>query len=89
MTILPIYNIIALPGAKLWLQTNLYRELSDKTPVVGERVTLLAPKEEKPRAQLTADSFQPIGNCKACWTISGSDSRNTAFATAAPKVWKA
>ncbi len=61
MTILPIYNIIALPGAKLWLQTNLYRELSDKTPVVGERVTLLAQKEEKPRAQLTADSFQPIG----------------------------
>ena len=58
MTILPIYNIIALPGAKLWLQTNLYRELSDKTPVVGERVTLLAPKEEKPRAQLTAESFQ-------------------------------
>ena len=31
MTILPIYNIIALPGAKLWLQTNLYKELTDKT----------------------------------------------------------
>ena len=61
MTVLPIYNIIALPGAKLWLQTNVYRELADKTPVIGERVTLLAQKEEKPRAQLTAESFQPIG----------------------------
>ena len=60
MTILPVYNIIALPGAKLWLQNNIYKELSDKTPVVGERVTLLYQKEEKPRAQLTADSFQPI-----------------------------
>ena len=72
MTILPIYNIIALPGAKLWLQTNLYRELSDKTPVVGERVTLLAPKEEKPRAQLTADSFQPIGVAGAICEINDS-----------------
>ncbi len=61
MTILPIYNIIALPGAKLWLQTSIYKELSDKTPAVGERVTLLAQKEEVPRARLTADNFQPIG----------------------------
>ena len=49
MTMLPIYNIIALPGAKLWLQTNLYKELTDKTPVVGERVTLLAQKEAECR----------------------------------------
>ena len=62
MTILPIYNIIALPGAKLWLQTNLYRELSDKTPVMGERVTLLAPKEEKPRAQLAAAVYASNAN---------------------------
>ena len=61
MTVLPIYNIIALPGAKLWLQTSLYKELSDKTPVTGERVTLLAQKEERPRSRLTADNFQPIG----------------------------
>lgn len=61
MTILPIYNIIALPDSKLWLQNNIYTDFAKKAPVEGERVTLLAQKEEKPRDQLTADNFQPIG----------------------------
>ena len=61
MTILPIYNIIALPDSKLWLQNNIYTDFAKKAPVEGERVTLLAQKEEKPRDQLAADNFQPIG----------------------------
>ncbi len=61
MTMLPIYNIIALPGAKLWLQTSIYNRFTDKAPTVGERVTLLAQKEERDWDQATADNFQPIG----------------------------
>ncbi len=61
MIMLPIYKVIALPGSKLWLQTGIYKELSGKEPVTGERVTLLAQKEEKPKKQLTAENFQPIG----------------------------
>ena len=61
MTIIPIYNIIALPGAKLWLQNSIYTEFTGKAPAEGERVTLLAQKEEKPRTQQTAENFQPIG----------------------------
>jgi len=61
MAIMPLYNIIALPGAKLWLQPNVYRELTGKAPVQGERVTLLVQREQQPRAALNADSFQPIG----------------------------
>ena len=51
MTMLPIYNIIALPGAKLWLQTEIYNQFTDKAPTVGERVTLLAQKEERDRVR--------------------------------------
>ena len=61
MSVMPLYNIIALPGAKLWLQTRIYRELAGKAPVVGERVTLLCQKQEQPRAALDADSFRPVG----------------------------
>ena len=61
MSVMPLYNIIALPGAKLWLQTKIYEELTGKAPVSGERVTLLVQKEEQPRKALTADSFRPIG----------------------------
>ncbi|MBQ8954853.1 MAG: endopeptidase La [Clostridia bacterium] len=61
MSIMPLYNIIALPGAKLWLQAKIYQELAGKAPVSGEQVTLLVQKEETPRKALTAGSFQPIG----------------------------
>ena len=61
MSVMPLYNIIALPGAKLWLQTRIYKELTGKAPVEGERVTLLVQKDEQPRAALDGDSFRPIG----------------------------
>ena len=61
MSIMPLYNIIALPGAKLWLQVKAYQSLTGKAPASGERVTLLMQKEEAPRNALTADSFQSIG----------------------------
>ena len=61
MSVMPIYNMIALPGTKLWLQTNVYKELTGRAPVSGERVTLLMQKEAQSRRALTAESFQPIG----------------------------
>lgn len=61
MSMLPIYRIIALPGAKLWLQGSIYTQFANKAPVTGERVTLLAQKEENMKEDLSADNFQPIG----------------------------
>ena len=71
MSVMPLYNMIALPGAKLWLQTNVYRELTGKAPVSGERVTLLMQREAQPRKALTADSFQPIGVVGSISEIAG------------------
>ena len=61
MSIMPLYNMIALPGARLWLRGSVYRELTGKTPVEGEKVTILMQKEEQGRRALTAESFHPIG----------------------------
>ena len=61
MSVMPLNNIIVLPGAKLWLQSNSYKELTGKAPVAGERVTLLMQKDEQPRRALSAESFHPIG----------------------------
>ena len=57
MTILPIYKMIVLPGAKVWMQTKFYKEYAQKAAVLGERVAFLAQKEEKPRDQLSEDGF--------------------------------
>ena len=61
MSIMPIYNMIALPGARLWLRGNVYRELTGKAPQPGEKVTVLMQKEERDRSALSAESFYPIG----------------------------
>ncbi len=61
MAIMPLYNMIALPGARLWLRGAVYRELTGKAPVEGDKVTILMQKEDEGRKDLTADSFHPIG----------------------------
>ena len=61
MSILPIYKIIALPGSKLWLQNSIYTSFSQKAAVAGDRVTLLAQKEEKDAGEQREENFQPIG----------------------------
>ena len=58
---MPLYNMLVLPGAKFWLHTNVYRELTGKDPEQGERVTLLMQKADLERRALDADSFYPIG----------------------------
>ena len=61
MSVMPLYNMIALPGARLWLRGSVYRELTGKAPVEGEKVTILMQKEDEGRKALTAESFRPIG----------------------------
>ena len=61
MAIMPLYNMIALPGARLWLRGAVYRELTGKAPVEGDKVTILMQKEDEGRKDLTADSFHSIG----------------------------
>ena len=61
MSIMPLYNMIALPGARLWLRGSVYRELTGKAPVEGEKVTILMQREDEGRRALSADSFHPIG----------------------------
>ena len=61
MAIMPLYNMIALPGARLWLRSAVYRELTGKMPVEGDKVTILMQKEDEGRKDLTADSFHSIG----------------------------
>ena len=60
MAVLPLYNVLALPGAKLWLREADYRSLTGKAPIVGERVTILAQKDDTGRYDLDVDSFYPI-----------------------------
>ena len=60
MSVLPIYHVIALPGAKLWLRQEFYRQQTGKTASVGDKVTVLFQKDQLSRSELTGDSFYNI-----------------------------
>ena len=60
MSILPLYNVLALPGARMWLRKKDYTLLTGKEPVPEERVTLLMQREDEGRGDLSSGSFYPI-----------------------------
>lgn len=61
MTVIPIYNVIVLPGVTFYFQKDFFRELTGKTPVEGEELLFLHLKSEKKREELTVDDIYPIG----------------------------
>ena len=61
MAVVPVYNILAVPGANIPLSLERFEKMIGRVPVSGERVTLIFMKEEKSREELVSDDFYPIG----------------------------
>ena len=61
MTILPVYNMLAVPDVHEVFQIEYFRTMTGKNPVEGENITVIFAKEETARDELTEDSFYPIG----------------------------
>ncbi len=61
MTIVPVYNAILVPNSTVYLQSDLYKRATGRSPVTEEKVTLIVSKEARTREELTAESFYPIG----------------------------
>ncbi len=61
MTVIPVYNVLALPGANIYLKTDLCRRMTGRMPTVDEKVMLLPLRENISREQIRENSFYPIG----------------------------
>lgn len=61
MTIVPVYDILLVPNATLYLRNDIYTAMSGRVPAVDEKVTLIVEKEPRKREELTSESFYPIG----------------------------
>jgi ATP-dependent Lon protease len=61
MTVLPTYNILLVPHARMYLRTALFKSLAGRDPEADEKVTLLVMREPVRRAELTHESVYPIG----------------------------
>ncbi|MGI6107541.1 MAG: endopeptidase La [Lachnospiraceae bacterium] len=61
MIIVPVYNMVILPGCSLTLQGSYFKELSGvEKPETGEPLMFVFLKGEKPIEDLTADDIQPV-----------------------------
>lgn len=61
MAVVPVYNILAVPGANIPLSLERFEKMIGRVPVSGERVTLIFMKEDKNREELNAEDFYTIG----------------------------
>ena len=61
MVVIPIYNLLMVPDANIYLKSDQYRHLARRYAEVNDRVVLLSCKKEEHRKDMTEDSFYPIG----------------------------
>ena len=62
MIAVPVYNMILTPDANVYFGTDqIRRSAGDKGIALGERVVLLVAKENENYADMTSESFYPIG----------------------------
>lgn len=61
MTVVPVYNMVIVPDANIYLKTDNYKSVTGRGPVTGERVIIIEMKEYKTRDELTDSDFYPIG----------------------------
>ncbi|MBO6134134.1 MAG: endopeptidase La [Lachnospiraceae bacterium] len=71
MTIIPVYNMLLVPKANLYFQTEHFKNLSKKDPMYRDKVVLLPLKENVSREDFTDESFYPIGLTGVIEEVSG------------------
>ena len=61
MAVVPVYNMITVPDSDIYLQTDVYQNMTGRKPVENEKVTVIVAKKEAARGELESGSFYPIG----------------------------
>ena len=61
MIVVPIYDMIILPGVTFYFKQDVFQELETEDVKEGEELIFLYQKEDKERQSLTAEDFYPIG----------------------------
>ena len=61
MIVVPIYDMIILPGVTFYFKQDVFQELEIEDVKEGEELIFLYQKEDKERQSLMAEDFYPIG----------------------------
>ncbi len=61
MITVPFYNILIVPGVKLYFQNEYFEELARRDAKVGDEVLFMMLKDDLTREEIKASDFFPIG----------------------------
>ncbi len=61
MITIPFYDMIVVPGIKLFFQSDFLLEVTGKEPKEGEKVVFLMLNDDKKREDMIPEDFYPIG----------------------------
>ena len=61
MVVIPIYNLLLVPDANIYLKSDQYRHLARRYAEVNDRIVLLSCKKEEHRKDMTEDPHHRKG----------------------------
>ena len=61
MNVFPIYNILVVPDANIYIKTETYEKVTGRSAVAEDKLVIVVAKEDLKREEFTSDSFYPIG----------------------------
>lgn len=61
MIIVPAYDLVVLPGTRLYFKREYYKELAQKEPESGDAILFILLKQRKDRSSISEEDVYPIG----------------------------
>ena len=61
MPVLPVHNAVAVPDSTVCFRPDYYRSMTGREPQQDAKVVLIVTREPMARAEITPESFYPIG----------------------------
>lgn len=61
MIIVPAYDLVVLPGTRLYFKKEYYKELAQKEPKSGDAILFILLKQRKDRSSISEEDVYPIG----------------------------
>ena len=61
MAVLPVYNTLVVPDAKIYFKSDSYEKMTGKAPSIDDKVTIVIAKKAISQKEMDENSFYPIG----------------------------
>ena len=61
MIMIPAYDLLVLPGTRIYFKKEYFRELAQKEPEQGDDIIFILLKQQKERREITEEDIYPVG----------------------------